>query len=507
MPFRNLSCCSLIVLLVPQTLSSAAALPTMPLAFDESAATVDSAAHVLDLRTLEMPEKASDATARQVGELTYDVPINPKSAFEFHRRQLTGAGWSERPGTQLDASYASGMFAKAGFTISVSTFLNSSEGDASVSHVSLINHGNIAPAAVPIFEGTTSIFANEATSISTSDLTVANAADAMHKLLTGKGWQPYGRNDVSDDQRHLAFRKNAIQASLMISRAPAQDDKTSIMISTLLLAAEIPAPVEAAELQFDGGQKVLRFNSVRPFADVADFYMKELSASGWKPTTPVAIESKDDFDRPIATQVFRNAGKDIITLDMARLDEATEVTVRHQTLAEFEDALRQQRLAAEQLVAQREADEKAAEADRKEREMDFQKSEAEFDALAGSLIADALGGSRKSDNSKASGDATSEATSIAIPKGATVRSVSDNVLQVTVKAGQGKATAESIVEQLQADGWEADEDDLEAASGSQTFTRDDQTITLTYADPGRVKVKLMLIAVGVNLKSADADDQ
>lgn len=477
-----------------------------------SAATVAEAAKVLDLRALELPGNARPSADRQLGALTYDVPADPKTAFEFHRRQLTKDGWKELPGSMVETTYASGMFTKAGYTLSCSCSDNGQSGADAGSFVSLNNFGNVPLNTVPLVDGASKVFVNEASAIYVTDMSVGEATDAMQKLLKERGWEFYGRIDTSDDQKHLNVRQNAVQLSLMISVAPAQNNQTSIMLSSSLLSAELPAPDNATQLQFVGTMKRLTFSTPTDFNGVGEFYTKAFAKSGWKPTTEQPAVMEDDFGRPIAVHVFRNKADDIISIDMKHNEEGTDVEVTHQTAQEFKDTLEREREAAKQLVAEREANDRIAATERKKMEAEHEKLGAEFDALAGSLIADALSGksgSAKGDkgkSGKASSKSSGDATTVTVPTGTTFDQSSGNVLKLSVKAGKGRDTAQFIAGHLKAAGWDADTDDLDKTSGNIEFSRDNARLTLTYVDTGFAPVTMMLIGVGMELEAAESDE-
>jgi hypothetical protein len=475
-------------------------------------ATVETAVKVLDLSKIPVPPNAKSTDDRHVGGLTYEVPADPKTAFEFHRSQLLKDGWKELPGGSADTSYSNAMFSKGGFTLSCTASANGLQGADAASYVSLMNLGNVPLKSLPVVKDAKSLFANEATAMYVTELSVPAATDQVMELLKKSGWEFYGRNDVSDQQKHLTVRKNAVQVSVMISTAPAQDNKTSIMFSSSLLPAEIPLPENATQSHFVSQTKTLNFQSPTGFLELAAFYQLKLAPEGWMATTEELNMMQDDFGRPIALQVFRNPAKDMITLNMQERDGLSDVTVRHQTLEEVKDEEKRGREAAQQLVAKRAEQEKLDAQNRKKAEMEFAEKDAEFDALANSLIADALSGGagkpkaakkKSNDKSVASSD---DAVAVKVPVGTKVQQSSDNVLKLSVRGGKGKATAEFILGHLKADGWKAEDSDLDKTSGNVQLKRDRQRLTLTYVDTGLTDVNLMLIGISANLEASESDD-
>jgi hypothetical protein len=463
------------------------------------AATVEAAAKVIDLRTLTTPDGAELHGDQHVGAMSYGTSADPTAAYKFQKQQLTQLGWKELPGAMTEAAYASGMFSKDGYSLSISTSASGQPEKERATFVYIMNFGNVSLKSLPVVKGATSTFANEATAIYSVDLKVQDAADKTRKLLLDAGWQPYGYNDVSPDLKQFQVKKNAIQIGVMVNVAPAQDNKTAIMYSASLLAADIPAPDNAEQLSFTGQQKTLRFESPEEFAAVVGFYEKTLPAQGWKPSGPKKVLGEDDFGRPVGTRVFTNSAGDVIDVLLEQSDEKTSAVVKHLSKQEIEAAKKKLEEDQKKLLAENKAakDEEMKESD---------DSEPDVDALANSLIAEALGvKGKKSSGKKNSAAKSSDAVQIKVPEGTKVNRTSDNVLQVKVAPGKGLKTAEFIKGHLAADGWTVDGDGLEKDSGNLDFENDSQSITLTYVDTGFTEVMMMLIGIGIPLDSSEAE--
>jgi hypothetical protein len=404
------------------------------------------------------------------------------------------------------------MFSKSGFTLSCSTSSNGREGADAASFVSVFNYGNVPLDTIPVIKGATSMFSNAASASYVADASVPDAADQMMKLLKMDGWKFYGTNPLSDEQHFLTVRKNAIQLSVMVVKAPAQGNKSMISFSSLVLAAEIPAPDTAEQVQFDGQSKTLRFTSKSGFEAISKFYVAELTSSGWKPGSEKLTESDDEFGRATARQVFRNSDGDILSIEMRRQEEQIDVTAAFMTkqdLLEAENKARQAIQIAKAENEKREADSKAA---RETARKEFDASSARMDALAKSLIADAPGGgkARQRDAGKSSsksGKTNSNAVTVQVPAGTEWDSAAENVLKVTVDGGKGRATAESIAENLETAGWKTEDKNLTDSSGNYSFAKDKGRINLTFVDTGFTRVTMMIIGVGVELAGEVAADE
>ena len=468
-------------------------------AITSKAATVEAAAKVIDLRTLGTPEGAELHGEQHVGAMSYGTSADPTAAYMFQKQQLTKLGWKELAGAMTEAAYASGMFSKDGYSLSVSTSASGQPEKERATFVYIMNFGNVSLKSLPVIKGATSTFVSEATAVYSVDLQVQDAAEKTRKLLLDAGWQPYGYNDVSPELKQFQVKRNAIQIGVMVNVAPAQGNKTVVMYSSSLLAADIPAPDNAEQLSFTGQQKTLRFESPEDFAAVVGFYEKTLPIQGWKPSGTKMILSEDDFGRPIGTRVFTNAAGDIIDVTLEKSEDKTSAVVKHLSKQEIDAAKKKLAEDQKKLLAENKAakDEEMKESD---------DSEPDVDALANSLIAEALGGKgKKSGGKKKSAAKASDSVQIKVPEGTKVNRTGDNVLQIKVAAGKGLKTAEFIKGHLAADGWEVEGDDLEKDSGNLDFKKDSQSITLTYVDTGFTDVMMMLIGIGTPLDSSEAE--
>lgn len=362
------------------------------------AATIEEATKVLDLRQLSLPPMAEPSGDRQLSSMTYNTSENPKTAYKFHQDQLVKAGWKELPGTSMDAAYAAGSFQKSGYTLSITTTMIS-EGKTMVA---LNNHGNVELSSLPVVKGAESVFANAITAIYSTKEPVEKVTAATKELLTKAGWTSYGENNLGDDQKIFNLKKNAILLTVMISVAPAQNNQTSIMMNVSLMPADLPAPADAKELQFTPMFKTLSLQTAMDYETVGKFYQTELGKKGWKSTAPEVSVSDDDFGRPQGLMVFRNTAEDMITLDLKKIEDVTDVTVKHQTKAEWKEeeerakeAIRNAQAAEEEAVAATAAagDEEMEESElarqiREEAEMEVEKALGDANAQ----IAEALKG-------------------------------------------------------------------------------------------------------------------
>ena len=468
----------------------------------KAAVTVDEVIKVIDLRTLTLPEGAVAEGTRQVGTVNYSIKADPKKAFQVQQQQLVKLGWKELPGSMTEAAYGVGYFQKSTYVLLVST---TESGKPGLARVTITNFGNLRPGKLPVVKGAKSVYINEATAMYVTEAKVADAAEATRKLLIDSGWEPFGSTSTPPDSEMLTFKRNAVQVSAYVGIAPAQGNKTTIMLSTALLSVDLPAPPNAKDVNYVDAKKWLRFESSDKYADIAKFYQQTLGKRGWKPTTEELITADEGAGRQRGMQIFRNASNEMIMLELERQLDQALVTVTHLTAAEIAEADRKANESKERLLAE----EKAAAAKiaaKKSKPMPADDTPS-FEALANEAIANALGG-KTSKAAKGGKDAGGkDKVVIPIPeKSKKVSQTSDNVLQIKVAAGTGKAAAEFIRDQLVAADWKVDDDaDVDETSGHLTFKKGKQQITLAFVDTGLADVNLMLIGIGAKLELSNAD--
>ena len=279
---------------------------------------------MLDLSQLPLLEGADENPTRTVASLTYQLAKGDvASVFGSYQKELTKQGWKESSrDTSVTPQSASTSLRKKGFVISLSVFSASPP----KINVSIVDHGNVNLDALPRPPGSKPVYVGDVSAMYVTDGPVAETSTALRKLLLERGWKPYG--SAADTSW---FKQNAVRLSAMVSSAPAQGGKTMIQFSSELMSADLPAPPEAVDLRYSDQTKELSFESPEGKEAVTAFYRKELASAHWAPT----LEKLVDIDeRP--TMIFRNPGKDMLTLSFAKERETrTPVSLQFQTAAEI----------------------------------------------------------------------------------------------------------------------------------------------------------------------------
>ena len=415
-------------------------------------ATVEQATQILDLSTFPLMDGAKPQRERQLANLTYSAPGNVKAGFEFHRKALTAQGWKELPNSSVTEQSASAMFARSGFIVSLSVFSSGKTGDLSIM---LQNHGNIKPSQLPVPPGTKPVYVGDSTAMYATEAAVPATAEACRNLFLAQGWVSYGGAGDSAE-----YKQNAILATATVSAAPAQGGKTMIQYSTQLISSDIPAPPNVEDLRYVDLPPELTFDTATNQDAVVDFYRKTLAAAGWQSTLDHTVPIDD-----LPTMVFRNPGKDMLTLKMSAGSRGKlHASVRYQSAAEI------------------------AELDRRIKEM------------APALRAAAEEKQAKEAARLAEANKPPPKVAVTLPPDAKVVEQTNDSIKFSVGKGKAKAAAEALRAQFREAGWKEDVASVTDMTGVVSFSKEKQSLTLTYTDTGMSPPEINLSAMRAELE-------
>ena len=418
-------------------------------------ATVEEAAKVLDLSNFPLMDGARSSESRHVANLSYVAPGDPKKALEFHRKAFGAQGWKELPNSTISDQSADAMFARDGFVVSLSVTPFEQNGVS----VRLINHGNVKPGKLPVPPNAKAVYVGDPTAMYTVDTTIPATADAVRSAFVAQGWVPYGK-----DPDTPIFKKNAILATAYISSAGAQGGKTSIQYSTQLISSDIPAPQNVDDLRYVDEPPELTFATTNKDA-IVEFYRQALGALGWKSTMDKMVDADGG-----PTMIFRNPAKEMITLSMPYDYGSGKVgvSVRYQSAAEI------------------------AERDRKIKEL-APKLRAAAEAKAAKEAKDAAELAEKNKVPK---------VVVTLPTDAKDVKQTNDSIKFVVARGKAKAAVEALRKQFRDAGWKEDVASLERMAGTLAFSKEGQSVTMTYSDTGFMPSEVSLSAFRAELEAA-----
>lgn len=398
-------------------------------------ATVEKAAAVWNGMTWPIPKDA-EQPQRRIAGLMYETAGDAQTAFDFQKKALLDAQWKEEPGAYLSKESSSGTYRKGDFVLSLSSY-TAKPGQATV----MINpHGNVDLGKLPVPAGAKSTYVGPASAMFVTDASPEKTADEVTKLLGKAGWQPYGAAPTT-----LWFKQNAVRLTAFVVTAPAQDNKTSLTYSTELMSADLPAPAVTSDLQYSDTTKTVSFDSRESMTDVLKFYQSALAKAGWKATHDelIKIDHRD-------TMIFRNAAKDMLTLEMHEIDRKTRCLLKHESAAEVQEKYEREKAAAMKAVSNK--------------------------------------------------PTPSPKLSLKLPAKAIDVKVTQGEIGFKIANGQAKPAALEIAAALKADNWKAGEQVTDAMAGTLLFSKGDQSLTIIYLDTAVLPAEVTISATGVQLE-------
>jgi hypothetical protein len=397
------------------------------------------AAKQLDLAALPLLEGAEAPTVRQCTSLAYQVKTGLKSAYGQIKSQLTERGWKEGPDALVSEDYASGVFSKNGFVTSLTIMPSTPPGPAVIR---LQQHGNVDLASLPTGPDSKLLYGGPLSVISTTPSPPEKAAEWIRDTLTKAGWEPYGGGSPVQE-----YRNSGVILTTMVSEALAPAKGSTIQYSARMIAQEIPAPPDAAGIQFADDINQLMFDAKSDADSIADFYRDRLAGQAWKATTDHWIE--DTFSRSL---IFRNQAGDLLLMEHKDIDGKSRVVVRYQSAA------------------------------------DVEAEEERFQAAKAKAMKDK--GAPKS----------VPRVRIATPKGAEGDAKPGASVEWTVPKGSALKAAKAIRTALEADGWKESSGALDPLAGLLLLEKNDASITIDYTDTGFLPAEFTIRASGCELE-------
>jgi len=419
-------------------------------------ATIAEAAAVLDLSTFPLIPGGASKALRRLANLDYTARSGVREAYAFQKKALEGQGWEEAPGGYLSDQSCSGSFVKEGYTISASASPAFGPDAAGLVDVRLSNHGNVEVGKLPVPPDAKPLYSFPTVAAYVTEKPVKETSEALSRLLTAEGWEPYGRAGDA-----LSFKKNAVKISAWPSVAPAQSGKTVIQMSAELMSVDLPAPRDVIGASYADVTKALSLEVDGKPEALAAFYKDALGKAGWKATTDRPV--KVDFREML---IFRNDAKDFLTLEMHESGGKLRAILEQRTAAEFEESMR---------LAQ------AEEAKRK----------AESAAYA------------KKDEEKRARDRVKVA--IAVPDGASSVERTRDRLEFKLAAGEASAAVKTIHDALVKDGWKGKAPKFEPTAGSVSLAKKaGESVVIVYIDTGFGDSQVTISTFGSDIVSPKA---
>jgi hypothetical protein len=204
--------------------------------------------------------------------------------------------------------------------------------------VILTQHGNIDPATLPRYKDAENVTEfPHSLSYTSAAADVATVADFTREAMAAEGWQEYGQPFAAGaddpDRQQLEFKKNGVRISTYITVAPAQNNKTSVQYTPLLLNYDLPTLADATNLELDDSRPYLSYKTASDFEAVLDFYRTEMTALDWEQIEEVGLESEEKAiiafthnDLPLLLELSHNDNQTAVILRTPEAGELAALT-------------------------------------------------------------------------------------------------------------------------------------------------------------------------------------
>ncbi|MBL8566046.1 MAG: hypothetical protein JNM89_10040 [Hyphomicrobiaceae bacterium] len=179
------------------------------------------------------------------------------------------------------------------------------------------------------------LFAFPQSTAYTTPLTVPEALTALSTLLVSANWQPYEQafasQSTGQDLAIVYFKNDRQLLSVMISKAPAQNDATSISYTGLMTGHDLPFPKSASAIKYDPTRPYLGCVSTSDPESLSRELREGLVARGWQAWSPRDAKRVDIADQKTEqgiTAFYVHASAPSLRLSLVKRNEGqTAVTV------------------------------------------------------------------------------------------------------------------------------------------------------------------------------------
>ncbi len=213
------------------------------------------------------------------------------------------------------------------------------------------------------------IYQSAASTIFTSNASVAATAEATIRALAALGWQQYeppftGKPDTTSSQT-LSFKKGAQGLSAFVVIAPAQNNATSVQYGAVALQTDLPFPRDASATEYSPQRPYLKAQTADTLEKALAYFGEEMAARGWsvwstKNATKISAGENigeasgnaifahfiKDRTAPLRLTLVRNeAARTVVEIKAITPDELNPQIAREAALAERDRSAREMKAA------------------------------------------------------------------------------------------------------------------------------------------------------------------
>jgi hypothetical protein len=246
-------------------------------------------AKVLDLTALPSRDGTTFSKKFPV-HISGTAPGTIPEVAEFYREAMLVLGWKTEPipGVVATDEHASLKFVKDGHIALL--FMGKGfreKNDPPKTSFNLVFHGNFDARTLPSRENPMIADSTPTMALYRTQNPIADEAEWAAKALVDAGWQEFfafgSLSRQPDPKRELrAFRKRGYALNLYVSKYGPRND-TNVNYTVRTIPYEIPAPANAAQIEFDDEQIKLRCEIPGDLTSAGEFYLKAMPAAGFEP--------------------------------------------------------------------------------------------------------------------------------------------------------------------------------------------------------------------------------
>lgn len=388
---------------------------------DTNPATVDEAAKAIDFSKFKLVNPVDDSVTTCVASQSYRAKGEVDQVTQTISKALTGAGFKQAAGATITPAYASAVFLKDGFSVSLSIFPS---GDSQSVQVTLRNHGNVDLEKILASDKLQKTYALPGSVMFTTKLSPEEARKLIRQELEAKQWEWFGDTAVS-----FFMRKHAVRLQVMVNQSPAQAGVTAIQLSSEQLSTELPVPAKATMIQYADINGGMIMDSSLSIPELVADLRQRFEKMNWKSTTDKLV--KVGIHEHL---IFRNKKEELADCEFFEFDGKSRCKISYQTKEQVD---------RENALAKKAAMEAEAKS----------KASAEMKKLPISPIAGA-------------------------------KSKSKNLIGIQTQSGGASAVLKSWLEQMKADGWKQESTVDTPQVAEISIEKDGVKLRISLVDPG-----------------------
>ncbi|WDI43192.1 hypothetical protein [Bremerella sp. P1] len=283
-----------------------------------SPATVDQAAKAIDFSEFPLANPIEDTVSSCVASQSYRAKGDVEQVTKDITKALSAAGFQQAEGATITPAYASAVFLKNGFSVSLSIFPS---GEPQSAQVALRNHGNVDLEKILGGKDFQNMYALPGSVMFTTKLAPEETRKLVRKDLESQGWEWFG-----DTASSFFMRKNAIRLQIMANASPAQPSSTVIQLSSEQLSTELPIPSKTTMIQYTDSNGGLIVDSTLSVPELMTDLRERFKQKNWRCTTDNPI--KINFHKHL---IFRSEKEELADCEFFEFEGKSRCRLSYQT--------------------------------------------------------------------------------------------------------------------------------------------------------------------------------